>query len=65
MCQKLILINRSRLGGTSNARQLPCLSSCFEVEARIKHTAYKTKVPVEVEILAPRALFENPYAIVS
>lgn len=48
-------------GGTSNARQLLRASPHFKVEPRTNHTVYKAERPVEVEILAPPALFQEPF----
>lgn len=48
-----------RRGRTPTARQLLRASSDFEVEARTNHTLYKAAKPVEIEILAPPALFQE------
>lgn len=48
-------------GGTSTARQLLRASPNFEVEERTNHTTYKAESLVEIEILAPPALFNEPF----
>lgn len=48
-------------GGTSKARQLLRVSPGFEVEPRTNHTTYKAKRPVDINILAPPALFREPF----
>ncbi|GAT20753.1 similar to An03g02230 [Aspergillus luchuensis] len=48
-------------GKTSNARQLLRASPDFEVEARTNHTTYKTRRPVQIEILTPPLLFKEPF----
>ncbi|PLN83574.1 hypothetical protein BDW42DRAFT_164703 [Aspergillus taichungensis] len=48
-------------GKTANARQLLRASSDFEVERGTNHTAYKAERLVEIEILAPPALFKEPF----
>ncbi|OJJ70433.1 hypothetical protein ASPBRDRAFT_197139 [Aspergillus brasiliensis CBS 101740] len=46
-------------GETSRARQLLRASSDFEVDARTNHTTYKTRSPVQIEILTPLLLFKE------
>ena len=48
-------------GGTSSARQLLRASPYFTVEPRTNHTTYRAQRPVEVEILAPPALFQEAF----
>ncbi|KNG90751.1 hypothetical protein ANOM_000844 [Aspergillus nomiae NRRL 13137] len=48
-------------GGISSARQLLRASYDFEVEARTNHTTYKATRPVQIDILAPSSLFQEPF----
>ncbi|KAK5254537.1 hypothetical protein LTR16_004818 [Cryomyces antarcticus] len=49
-------------GSTSNARKLlKEQTDSFEVEKKTFHTIYKSNPPVEIEILAPPALFKERF----
>jgi hypothetical protein len=49
-------------GKTKDARQLlKSQTGYFAVESRTNHTTYRSSPPVEIEILAPPALFKEPF----
>lgn len=48
-------------GATVSTRQLLRSSHDFLIEARTNHTWYRANKPVEIEILAPPALFQENF----